>query len=97
MTTGARIGSAIIFLGLLCFAGYFLLKALFIIVPMVWGSWSANWTRVHANDAHVEMVRHKAEEQTFRQVCPDYFEASWIGRRWNFSDLSWCENYRDRM
>ncbi|MCX8996246.1 hypothetical protein NOF55_16500 [Rhizobiaceae bacterium BDR2-2] len=65
--------------------------------PMIWGSWSNHSSRLQREEDRVARIEQDARERSFQIVCPDYFDASILDRWTGYRNLSWCEDYRDRM
>lgn len=94
---GASIARILVIAPLLAVAAYFGSVAYVSIVPAAMASWNANSARIEAKEARIEVIREDAREETYAVVCRKYFDASYIGKSWSYSRLSWCEKYEDRM
>ncbi|NKK58797.1 hypothetical protein GFM44_23140 [Rhizobium leguminosarum bv. viciae] len=86
-----------VFLACLGGAAYLASVAAVNVVPPVWESWSRNWARLEANEARGERIRLASQEDVFREVCPIYLKQGLVARYTSFSDMRWCEDYRERM
>lgn len=63
----------------------------------LWDSWSAHSGRLAQEEARGARVEQEAREQTYQTLCPAYFDASLFDRWLRYSDLRWCETFRNRM
>ncbi len=60
-----------------------------------WDSWSQHYSRIQVEKVRVAAIREDGYELVFKNVCPDFYDLSWIGRQ--FSTLGWCNDYRNRF
>lgn len=63
----------------------------------LWDSWSAHSDRLTQEEVRGARIEKEAREQTYKTLCPAYFEASFFDRWLRYRDLRWCGSFRDRM
>ncbi len=63
----------------------------------LWDSWSVHSERLTQEEVRGARIENKAREQTYRTLCPEYFEASFMDRWLRYRDLRWCKSFRERM
>lgn len=44
-----------------------------------------------------EIIAAQGSEAIFKNVCPNYRDASMIAKWTTYRDLAWCEDYLDRL
>lgn len=63
----------------------------------LWDSWLAHSERLTHEEVRGARIENEAREQTYRTLCPAYFETSSMDRWLRYRDLRWCESFRERM
>lgn len=63
----------------------------------LWDSWSVHSERLTQEEAQGARIENEAREQTYRTLCPAFFEAPLMDRWLRYRDLRWCESFRERM
>ena len=63
----------------------------------LWNSWTAHSERLTHEEVRGARIENEAREQTYRTLCPAYFETSSMDRWLRYRDLRWCESFKDRM
>ncbi|NKK58795.1 hypothetical protein GFM44_23130 [Rhizobium leguminosarum bv. viciae] len=47
--------------------------------------------------ARVQTIRDSSRQELAAKICPTYFEKGFVERHWSFSDMAWCEDYREKI
>lgn len=63
----------------------------------LWVSWSAHSERITQEEVRGAGIENEAREQTYKTLCPAFFEASFFDRWLRYRDRRWCQSFRDRM
>jgi hypothetical protein len=69
---------------------------------IIQGTWNSFWYHAAQEfrtdaDPRKQAIVQQNRDIYYVNICPAYFESSWIGKAWENREIAWCEDYADKM